>query len=140
MEVNQYISAAEQYLLSLPRDYTPEMEKNNNDILYDSYARTYNLERLLDFINNVNNGVPDYVTVTTYGMDGPAVTKVLQYNGNTIIYTYDGTRYPYENKIITYIGDKIDINTQNMYGVIVTFYDLIDFNNKPHNIIKNVQI
>jgi hypothetical protein len=80
MVVNQYISAAERYLLSLPRDYTPEMAIYNNDILYDRYARTFNLERLLDFINNVNNGIPDCVTLTTYGMDGPAVTKVLQWN------------------------------------------------------------
>ncbi|WP_312372003.1 hypothetical protein [Lachnoclostridium sp.] len=139
MDITQYINFAEQYLSSLPRDYTPEMALEYNDILYDSYARTYNLDRLLEFISNVNSGIPDFVTLTTFGMDGPAVTSILQFNGNQIIYTLDMTRSPLEDKIITIVGNSIDVYTQNMYGTLVTFYDLIDFNNNSINIIKNVQ-
>ncbi|ABX41479.1 DUF4362 domain-containing protein [Lachnoclostridium phytofermentans] len=139
MDITQYINFAEQYLRSLPRDYTPGMALENNDILYDGYARTYNLDKLLEFINNVNSGIPDFVTVTTFGMDGPAVTSVLQFNRNQIIYTLDMTRSPLEDKIITIVGNRIDVHTQNMYGTLVTFYDLIDINNNSTNIIKNVQ-
>ena len=65
---NQY--KAELELLFFPREYTPEMAYSNNDILKDHYGRNYNTDRLLKFIDNFNNGIPDYVRITTFGIDG----------------------------------------------------------------------
>ncbi len=121
-DISTAINRAEQELLSLPRDYTPEMTLANGDILYDHYLRSYNLDRLLLFINNVFNGIPDYIRITMFGIDGPAIVIILQYNGNDIIYTLDDTRYSDLYTITTDFGKVININTNIQKGYFTTYY------------------
>jgi hypothetical protein len=138
--INSAILKAENELLTLPRDYTPEMALKNNDILSDRYSRSYNIERLFEFIQNFKKGIPDYIRITTFGMDSPAVVKIVQYNGDIIIITDDHTRYPYANKIDNYFGDVIDIKTYRLNEYTVTDYDLLTFDNRDISIFKDILI
>jgi hypothetical protein len=136
-DVSIAISKAEQELLSLPRDYTPEMALANGDILYDRYLRSYNLDRLILFINNVYNGIPDYIRITRFGMDGPATVIILQYNGDVIMYTLDVTRYSESYTITTDFGHVININSDIQYGHYATVYYLISDDGKTLLIFRN---
>lgn len=129
MECNDPI----QILLSVPYDYTVEMAYENNDILNTPTAKSINTGRLNLFMQNVNNGIPDCVFITTWGIDGPPVTSILKYDGNLTTYYFDNSRFSQiHGDIHSYVVEKIFIETTNYDNLIVTSYhalttDNIDF-------------
>jgi hypothetical protein len=74
-----------------PYNYTVEMAYINNDILNTPTAKSINTGRLNQFVQNVNNGIPDCVFITTFGIDGPATTSILKYDGSDITYITDNS-------------------------------------------------
>ncbi|WP_312106143.1 hypothetical protein [Lachnoclostridium sp.] len=118
-------------LLSVPFDYTVKMAYQNNDILNTPTAKSFNTGRLNLFIENVNNKIPDCVFITTFGIDGPAVTSILKFDGNTISFTYDRSRY---SKIP---GDISSYHIKKLYteknkdgdNLIYTSYHVVTFDN-----------
>lgn len=131
------INRAEQELMSLPRNYTPEIARMNKDILLDHEMRTYNADRLHEFLNNVKEGIPDYVRITTFGIDGPAKISILQYLGkNMMIYTVDLTRYT-SGYLANYFGDTIKIyDTQNFFST--RNYEFVTFDNIGFPIFREI--
>lgn len=111
-------------LLSVPHDYTVEMAYNNYDILNTPTAQSINTGRLNLFMQNVNNAVPDCVFITTFGIDGPAATSILKYDGNVITYTYDNSRFSqiYGDIYTNIITNLFTETTQKDDNLIVTSY------------------
>lgn len=111
-------------LEELPRDYTREMATRNWDVLIDLILN-FNIGRFLIFMDNYNNGIPDKIRITKFGVDGPATTSILYFDGNMVIYVVDNTRYPgYE--FYTYYGYYITVNKRNYYdNQIIIDYNLI---------------
>ncbi|WP_312369157.1 hypothetical protein [Lachnoclostridium sp.] len=72
----------EELLTSLPTDYTVDMAYKNDDVLLTPESRSYNIAKLNNFIKNVQREIPDCILITTFGIDGPATTSVLSYDGN----------------------------------------------------------
>lgn len=120
------------YLQSVPFDYTVDMAYMNYDILNTPTARSINTGRLNLFIQNLNNGICDCVFITTFGIDGPATTSILKYDGNNITYTIDNSRYNQAYSITSYNITTLytDITSENNlfstnYHAVTT--DNIDF-------------
>ncbi len=110
-------------LEALPRNYTPPMAKRNRDIVYNG-VKNFNIGRFLIFMNNYYNGISDKVTIASFGIDGPASTAVLCYDGNLVTYVIDGSRYQ-TAEFNYYSGCKIVGHIRNLeYG----HEAMIDFN------------
>lgn len=123
-------SDPERILLSVPYNYTVEMSYINNDILNTPTAKSINTGRLNLFIQNVNNGIPDCVFITTFGIDGPATTSILKYDGNDITYITDNSRLSQiYGDIHSYKIKKLYTKTTNLNNLIVTSYHVIKYNN-----------
>ncbi len=117
-------------LLSVPYNYTVEMAYINNDILNTPTAKSINTGRLNLFIQNVNNGIPDCVFITIFGIDGPAATSILKYDGSNIIYITDSTRFSQiYGDIHSYKIKKLYTETTNFNNLIVTGYHVITSDN-----------
>ncbi len=117
-------------LLSVPYNYTVEMAYINNDILNTPTAKSINTGRLNQFIQNVNNGIPDCVFITIFGIDGPAATSILKYDGSNIIYITDSTRFSQiYGDIHSYKIKKLYTETTNFNNLIVTGYHVITSDN-----------
>lgn len=125
-ELNQY--SPEEELASLPRDYTLEKAISYNDVVSD-VRRTYNTDRFFKFLDNVNNGIPDKIRITEFGIDGPPSIRILQYDGNIIRSLTDATRY-ITNQYYDYYGYQIVSQTRNWYGEELEDYFLITVDNK----------
>lgn len=69
----------------------------NGDVV-SVHGQITNLDKLEDFIDKVNNGEKDKVTVTTYTIEGDAIIHVLNYNGKNIQYDVDMRRDNYAAK------------------------------------------
>jgi len=106
----------EKELSSLPRNYTREIAHRNNDMMYDQIA-SYNTDRFLRFIDNLNRGIPDRIRITTFGIDRPAVPSILQYNGYVIRLTSDATRYGVRNEYDNFYGYLIVSQIQQRAGI-----------------------
>jgi hypothetical protein len=108
----------------LPRDYTRQMATRNGDVLID-FILNFNIGRFLIFMDNYNKSIPDKIRITKFGIDGPATTSILYFDGNIVIYEVDGTRYP-TNEFYTYYGYYITVNKRNLYdNQIILDYNLI---------------
>jgi hypothetical protein len=83
------------------------MALQNHDVLYTPKGQSYNVDRLHQFILNVDRGIPDCIIITTFGLDAPAVIAVLYYDGEKIIYTFDASRYSNAYKMMKYYGLNI---------------------------------
>jgi hypothetical protein len=131
-------SKPEEILASLPRDYTVEMALENGDVLYTPKGQSFNVERLHQFMANVNRGIPDCIIITEFGMEPPAVTKVLYYDGDKISYTYDTTRVSEAYKIQTVYGTNIfaEVTKSSQFNII--YYYLNIPGEKPWPIFKDI--
>lgn len=89
----------------LPTDYTFQMALNNGDVIALG-AQPYYLIRIQQFLNNVENGIPDKIRITIFNVDGYPTISILQYDGYNIIFT---RRYFVKDDInyITYYGSEI---------------------------------
>jgi len=93
--------------MSLPTDYTVDMAYKNNDVLLTPESRSYNTAKLNNFITNVQREIPDCILITTFGIDGPATTSVLNYDGNSLTFTYDNSRYSGTHDIRSFLVKRI---------------------------------
>ncbi|MDF2537233.1 MAG: hypothetical protein K0S76_254 [Herbinix sp.] len=125
----------EEELASLPGDYTRKMAINNNDVLYD-YNRNYNTDKFFRFLNNVNNGIPDKIRITSFGIDGPAAIRILQYDGYIIRSITDVTRYIPNQYYDDYGYQIISQIRKSLSGAVLEDYFLITIDNKPVTIFS----
>lgn len=139
MDINNYFEhySAEEMLAALPRNYTIEMALYNNDII-DAQIKNYNFERLDQFIENVNLGIPDTVRITKFGIDGSPITVVLQYDGNIIKYTSDVSRFDTTQNYITFYGYKIYTDILHRYGMVFRTYNLIECDNSVFQFVSKI--
>jgi hypothetical protein len=72
-------------------NYTTEMAINNGDAV-NIHGKKYNVEKLDNFIKNVEADNKDKIRITTYTVEGDPIITNLEYDGNNIIYTHDTTR------------------------------------------------
>lgn len=75
----------------LPKKYTFEMARGNGDVVW-THTEAYNLERIEDFMDNIENGIEDMIRVTAFTKEGDAIVKDLEYDGEVINLTIDSTR------------------------------------------------
>lgn len=115
-------------LESFPREYTEVMAKRNRDIV-DKDFMTYNIGRFLIFLDNFNKGIPDKITITSFGIDGPATTAMVYYDGDFITYVIDSSRYQSGN-FYSFYGKDIAIDMRELRGDMIIDYDLITLDNK----------
>jgi len=112
------------FLQTVPLDYTVDMAYVNYDILQTPDARSINTGRLNLFIQNVENGIPDCVFVTTFGLDGPATTSILKFDGRNITYTIDNRRFNIENRG----NDSLDTSIRT-YNIRYLYTDITSADN-----------
>lgn len=129
---------AEKILASLPSDYTIEMAYRNNDVLLVPEGQSYNTDKFIQFLQNVNAGISDCILITTFGIDGPATTSILQYNENTIIYTFDNSRFSRTYDIKSFIITRLFSETKVSDNHIVITYYAKTFNNINIPIFKEI--
>jgi hypothetical protein len=122
-------------LEALPRDYTQTMATRNWDVVYHMVTN-FNIGRFLIFIDNYYKGIPDKIRIAKFGIDGPATTAILYYDGNLITYVVDDTRYPTDG-YYTFFGYNIAIKERNLddgdEGTID--YNLITLDDKEISIL-----
>ena len=113
-----------QILTSLPYNYTVEMALSNNNVLRTPEGKAYNIKLLYNFINNVNSVVKDCILITYFGLDGPAQTSILKYNGDTITLYTDNSRFSdIHNDTYSNVITEIYSETKNVHGITVqNFY------------------
>jgi hypothetical protein len=73
------------------KPYLPEKAIKNGDIV-NVHGKISNLEKFLQFVKNVNNGVKDKVRITSYTTEGDPIFDNLDFNGKNIKYTYDNSQ------------------------------------------------
>lgn len=111
-------------LEALPRDYTRIMVTRNWDVLTDMILN-FNIGRLLVFMDNYGGRIPDKIRITKFGVDGPATTARLYYDGNLFTYVVDDTRYT-NGEFYTYYGYEMTIKKRYLdYNEIAIDYNLI---------------
>lgn len=99
-------------LETLPRDYTKETATRNWDVLTNMIFN-FNIGRFLIFMSNYQQGIPDRINITKFGVDGPATTAILYYDGNCIIYAIDDTRYS-PDSFYFYYGYEITVKYRSL--------------------------
>lgn len=72
------------------KPYPPENAVKNGEVIFD-YDRTYNVDKLDKFIENVNNKIPDKIKITQYGDEGIFLIETISYNGKVIKAVFDST-------------------------------------------------
>lgn len=119
-----------QLLTSLPYNYTVDMAVANHDVLRTPGGKGFNINFLYNFIDSVNREVKDCIQITYFGLDGPAQTSILKYNGNTITLFIDNSRFSeINNDIYTQVITRIYSETKDVHGLTVqNFYGLTDKN------------
>lgn len=122
-------------LEELPRDYTRIMATRNWDVITDMLLN-FNIGRFLIFMDNYYKGIPDKINITKFGIDGPAETAILYYDGSFITYVVDGTRFP-TNEFYIFYGYDIAVNKRNFDNddEVVIDYNLIQLDDKENSII-----
>lgn len=121
-------------LEALPSDYTRLMATRNWDVMTDLLLN-FNIGRFLIFMDNYYRGISDKIRITKFGVDGPATTAILYYDGNLITYVVDDTRYPLNN-FYTYYGYYIAVKKRNLdNNAMVIDYNLIGLDDKEIPII-----
>jgi hypothetical protein len=138
--MNYYLDISMQLrkeLEELPRDYTRQMATQNWDVLIDLILN-FNIGRFLIFMDNYNKGIPDKIRITKFGVDGPATTSILYFDGNIVVYVIDGTRYP-TNEFHTYYGYYITVNNRNYhYNQIIIDYNLVPLDGSRETTILSI--
>lgn len=122
-------------LALLPRDYTRLIATRNWDVITDLLLN-FNIGRFLVFMDNYDKRIPDKIIITKFGVDGPAVTAILYYDGNIVTYVVDGTRFQ-TNQFYYYSGSYIQAVKRYLDSGndMVIDYNLITLDNKETTII-----
>lgn len=72
------------------KSYNTEKAIANGEIVFDG-SRFHNLNRLEDFIENVNSETKDKIRITKYGDEGMFLIEDITYDGKRIIAEFDST-------------------------------------------------
>lgn len=121
-------------LEALPRDYSRTMATRNWDVMTDMILN-FNIGRLLVFMDNYGYRIPDKIRITKFGIDGPATTARLYYDGNLFTYVVDDTRYP-SGEFYTYYGHEVTVKKRYLdYNEMAIDYNLIALDGKEVNIL-----
>lgn len=75
----------------MPEKYSSEMAKANGDVVR-TFAEVFNVDKLENFISNVDNNLNDYVRIVKYTTEGDAIITELSYDWGNIIAVVDATR------------------------------------------------
>lgn len=75
----------------IPEKYSSEMAKANGDVVR-TFAEVFNVDKLENFISNVDNNLNDYVRIVKYTTEGDAIITELSYDWGNIIAVVDATR------------------------------------------------
>jgi hypothetical protein len=116
-------------LQTVPFEYNVDMAYINQDILNTPTARSINTGRLNLFIQNIEKGVADCVFITTFGIDGPAITSILKFDGYNVTYTVDTTRYDSNDSINVYYVNYMYTDTTSEENLISTNYHVVTTDN-----------
>lgn len=95
-----------------------------NDVLGTPTGKTYNTDRLREFICKLRHGIPDKVRITIFGIDGPPKIAILEYNGKYVKYTSDVSRLREIEKFIEFYGTNVIAKPtmSRLVGLTDTFY------------------
>ncbi|MDF2544761.1 MAG: hypothetical protein K0S47_4479 [Herbinix sp.] len=121
--------SSEEELIALPVDYTLEAALINNDIIY-TQDRSFHVDRLIEFLDRLNKGIPDKIRITHFDTEETAFTGVIQYNGNAILATFDTSRNNCNRYFIHYYGTHLvaQVRYQDRPEVILEDYYLVTTN------------
>lgn len=75
----------------LPEDYTPDIAQSYGDVV-GVHGKAYNVQRLDEFISNIDAQVNDHVRITQYTVEGDAIIYDLIWDGQQILLIIDSTR------------------------------------------------
>ncbi len=103
--------------------YTLETALSNNDVIYTTNT-SYNYDRFLEFLNNVNSGKPDKIRIVYYGFEGQILISILQYDGNIIRITFDATRNQTSETYDSFYGYQIISQVHQRAGLYTTIFYL----------------
>lgn len=107
---------------NVTREYFTTVEEKKSDIISSPMGEPINLQRFIEFLNNINNGIKDCIRTINYTFEGEVTISAVCYDGKII--KVDQTSYsvifPEEKKVITsYIGTGIGKYEEN--GFIVYY-------------------
>lgn len=104
------------YLILRPSAYTSEQAIKNGDVV-NVLDKTYNFDKLENFIKNVKSHKKDKIRITSYTMEGDAIIKTLNFTGKTIECSVDMRRDKFagsaDRKIKRYKFSQINKESNN---------------------------
>lgn len=100
----------------LPEKYTIEVAKNKGDIIIEK-NKSYNQSKLDNFINNVNNNMPDEIQIVKYTEEGYPLIEQLYYTGKSLKLITDNTRHK------DILSESREINTYKVKNIKKIFKD-----------------
>lgn len=78
----------------LKQSHSLEEALESGDVV-NLHGKISNLDKFVNFIENVEKGVKDAIRITTYTIEGDPIFYHLDYDGNKIQYTYDNSQDEY---------------------------------------------
>jgi hypothetical protein len=82
----------------------------SNEDIVDTHGEITNLEKFMQFVENVNQGTEDRIRVVRYTIEGDPILHDLEYDGKTITSTTDTTRDEYgDGSVSTSTCKSIDV-------------------------------
>ena len=98
-----------------PNTYKYKTAAKNNNVV-NSFQGNVNVDKLYNFISNVESKKQDKIRIVSYTIEGDAMITDLQYDGNIIKCRTDSTRDRFGSRTINY-GEytKIIINENDGY-------------------------
>lgn len=88
-------SSLKQLIMNLP--YTRQQAEQNGDVVNMHGIKFMNLDKWDTFLINVQAGTSDHVQVTSYTIEGDPIFYNLNYDGQSIEYTFDTTMDAFGN-------------------------------------------
>ena len=72
-----------------------DQQVKDNDVVFSNDGEISNLDKLEEFIKNIEDGDEDKVRIVRYTIEGDPIFNTLDYNGENIKYTYDDSQDEY---------------------------------------------
>lgn len=103
---------------NVTREYFTTVEEKKSDIISTPIGEPINLQRFIEFLNNINNGIKDCIRIINYTFEGGVTISAICYDGKII--KVDQTKYnvifPEEKKVIaSYIGTGIGKDEEDRF-------------------------
>ncbi len=111
----------------LTEEYERLFELQPDDVISTGIVAPVNFKRLEKFLENVKNGVKDYIRIIRISVDGEPELYRVYYDGNKIkVLTYSKDSRANTVTLGKFIGDNIQINDKEKFME----YNLVDENGK----------